>query len=344
MKEKSKDGTEALPPHFQLVQMGTAYWVSRVVYAAAKLALADLLADRPKSAGELAGATGTDETSLYRLMRTLAGLGILSEDAGHRFSLTTLGEALKTGAPGSARSAILTFGGELRWRSWGEILHCVETGKTGVEKAFGMNGWAYLDQHPQERSWFEEAMIAFHGHEPAAVAAAYDFSEFKTVVDVGGGTGHLLATILEHYPGPRGVLFELPDVVDEGSALIQSRGLTDRVTVEGGDFFKGVPAGGEAYLLSHVIHDWDDDRCLTILKNCRKAIDSGGRLLIIEMVLPEGNTPHIGKLADMEMLIIAGGQERTEQEYSTLLEKTGFRLARVVPTESEAHVVEAVPV
>jgi len=343
MKENSEAKTEALPPHLQLVQMGNAYWVSRVVYAAAKLDLADHLADRPKSAGELAGPTGTDETSLYRLMRTLASLGILSEDANHRFSLTSLGEALKTGAPGSARSALLTFGGDLRWRSWGEILYCLETGKTGVEKAFGMNGWEYLDQHSQERSWFEETMIAFHGHEPTAVAAAYDFSGFRTVVDIGGGTGSLLATILDHYPGLRGVLFELPDVVSEASALIQTRGLTDRVTVEAGDFFESVPSGGEAYLLSHVIHDWNDDKCLTILGNCRKAMDPSGRLLIIEMVLPEGNIPHLGKLADMEMLVMSGGEERTEQQYSILLDKAGFRLTNVVPTESESHVVEAIP-
>ena len=343
MKENRETRAATLPPHLQLVQMGTAYWVSRVVYAAAKLDLADQLADRAKRAGELAGPTGTDETSLYRLMRTLASLGILSEDASNRFSLTPLGEALKTGAPGSARSAVLTFGGDLRWRSWGEILHSLKTGETGVEKAFGMNGWEYLDHHSQERSWFEETMIAFHGHEPAAVAAAYDFSGFRTVVDIGGGTGSLLATILDHYPGLRGVLFELPDVASEASALFQKRDLADRVTVEAGDFFEGIPSGGEAYLLSHVIHDWDDEKCLTILVNCHKAMAPNGRLLIIEMVLPEGNSPHVGKLVDMEMLVMAGGQERTEQEYSTLLDKAGFRLASVVATESESYVVEAIP-
>jgi len=344
MKENDEARTKALPPHLQLIQMASANWVSRVVYAAAKLDLADHLANQPKSADELAGPTRTDKTSLYRLMRTLASLGILSEDNDRHFALTPLGEALKTGAPGFAHSSVLTLGADLRWRSWGELLHCLETGETGVEKAFGMDGWAYLDQHPRERTWFEEMCAGFLGTEPAAVATAYDFSGFQTVVDVGGGIGNLLAAILDSYPGLRGVLFDLPDVASEAAALIQTRGLKDRVTVESGDFFESVPPRGDAYILSHVIHDWWDDKCLTILGNCRKAMDPSGRLLIIEMVLPEGDVPHLGKLTDMEMLVMSGGQERTEQEYSTLLGKAGFRLTRIVPTESESSVVEAIPV
>jgi hypothetical protein len=324
--------------------MASAYWVSRTVYVAAKLDLADHLTDRPKNAGELAGPTRTDETSLYRLMRTLASLGILSEDNDHRFALTPLGEALKKDAPGFARSSVLTLGADLRWRSWGELLHCVKTGETGVAKAFGMNGWEYLDRHPQDRTFFEEMCAGFLGREPAAVAAAYDFSGFRTVIDIGGGIGNLLAAIIEKYEGLNGVLFDLPDVVHEAAALIQKRGLEDRVTVEGGDFFESVPPRGDAYILSHVIHDWWDEKCLTILCNCRKAMNPGGRLLMVEMVLPEGDVPHLGKLTDMEMLVMSGGQERTEREYSALLGKAGFRLARVVPTESESSVVEAIPV
>ena len=227
---------------------------------------------------------------------------------------------------------------------WGELLHCLKTGKTGVEKVLGMDGWEYLDQHPQERTFFEEMCAGFLGREPAAVTAAYDFSEFHTVVDVGGGIGNLLTTILDKCPGPRGVLFDLPDVVREANLLIQRRGLSGRITVVGGDFFESVPPLGDAYILSHVIHDWWDEKCLAILGNCRKAMNSRSRLLIIEMVLPEGDDPHPGKLTDMEMLVMAGGQERTEQEYSTLLGKAGFRLARVVPTESAVDVVEAIPV
>jgi len=344
MEENHETKTDALPPHVQLIQLATGYWVSRIVYAAAKLGLADHLADQPKSAAELAGPTGTDKPSLHRLLRTLASLGILSEDPDHRFALTPLGEALKTDAPGYARSSILSLAGDLRWRSWGEFLYCLETGETGVKKAFGMMGWEYVAQHPQEMTYFQEAMIGFHGREPAAVAAAYDFSGFQTVVDIGGGTGNMLTTILDHFPATRGVLFDLPNVVREAPALIQTRGLTDRITVEAGDFFTSVPTGGEAYLLSHVIHDWNDDQCLTILGHCLRAMNPSGRLLIIEMVLQDGDVPDFGKVADMEMLVMAGGQERTEQEYGTLLGKAGFRLTCVVPTESAVGVVEAIPV
>ena len=342
MKENREAQSETLPPHAQLIQMATAYWVSRTVYAAAKLSLADHLASGPKSARELAGPMRTHELSLHRLMRTLASLGILSEDDQHRFVLTSLGEALKSGAPGSARAAILALAGDWWWRGWDQFLYCLETGKTGMEKQFGTTVFGYLANHPEEASSFNEAMIGFHGTEPAAVAAAYDFSNYQTVVDVGGGTGNLLATVLERYPSARGILADLPHVVREASALIGSRGLADRVTVEAIDFFKSVPADGDAYLLSHVIHDWDEDECLTILGNCRKAMKPSSRLLIIEMILPGGDTPHPGKLLDMAMLVMPGGQERTEEEYATLLRKAGLRLKQVVPTQSAVSVVVAV--
>ncbi len=213
-----------------------------------------------------------------------------------------------------------------------------------MEKAWGMPIFDFLTKHPQEASYFSEAMVGFHGGEPPAVAAAYDFSGFKTVVDVGGATGNLVTAILERHPEPRGVLFDLPHVVREAPGLIEARGLTDRLTVEAGYFFKTIPEGGDAYLLSLIIHDWDEDMCLTILGNCRKAMKPSSRLLIIEMVLPEGDVPDLGKVVDMEMLVMSGGQERTEQEYGTLLGKAGFHLARVVPTESAVSVVEAIPV
>jgi len=207
-----------------------------------------------------------------------------------------------------------------------------------------MSEYDYLAKHPQEASYFNEAMIGFHGGEPPAVAAAYDFSSFETVVDVGGGTGNLLAAILERHTRTRGILADLPHVVREAPAVIEPRDLKDRVTIESIDFFKSVPSGGDAYLLSHVIHNWAEDQCLTILGNCRKAMKSNARLLIIEMVLPAGDTPHPGKLLDIAMLVMPGGQERTEDEYGTLLKKADFRLTRVVPTESAVSVLEAVPV
>jgi O-methyltransferase/methyltransferase family protein len=342
MSDHPEAASGALPPHAQLIHMCIASWVSAVVYAAAKLGLADQLATEPKNAAELAGPMRLHAPSLHRLMRTLASLGILTERDAQRFAVTPLGEALKADAPGSARATLIAFGGTF-WHGWEEILYSLETGNTGFDKAHGMPLFEYLSQHPADASYFNEAMVGFHGNEPPAVAQAYDFSRFKNLVDVGGGTGNLLATILSRHGGPRGVLFDRPHVVLEAPSLLKARGVEDRVTIEAGDFFEAVPAGGDAYVLSHVIHDWNEERCLTILGHCRKAITPDGRLLIVEMVLPAGDTPHPGKVLDMVMLVFPGGQERTEAEYASLLGKAGFRLSRIVPTASAVSVVEAVP-
>jgi hypothetical protein len=332
----------AAPPHAQLIGMVMAFWTSRTVYVVAKLALADHLANGPKSAEELAARTGTHAPSLYRVMRTVASLGIFTEDSARRFALTPLGEALKSGAPGSARATILTLASDWAWRGWENMLYSVETGKSGFEKALGMPMFDWLAQHPEDASLFSETMIGVHGAEPAAVAAAYDFSDVPTIVDVGGATGNLLTTILGSHPETHGILFDLPHVVRDARPLIEARGLTNRVTIEGGSFFEGVPTGGDAYLLSHIIHDWSEEQCLTIFRNCRRAMGAESRLLIIEMVLPDGDTPHPGKIIDMGMLVAPGGQERTEPEYDFLLDKAGLRLTRVIPTESAVSIVEAV--
>lgn len=332
----------ALPPHVQLIQMATGAWVARTLHAAAMLGLADQLTGKPKSAAELAGDVQAHAPSLHRLMRSLASLGILAEQTEQRYTLTTLGEALKINAPGSARSTVLTFGSPWAQSAWDHLVYSVQTGKTGFEKAQGMPLFYYLAQHPEAASLFNETMVGFHSQEPPAIAAAYDFSTFKTIVDIGGGMGSLLAAILTRYAGPRGVLFDLPHVVAEAPAFLKAKGVNDRVTIEAGDFLKTVPAGGDAYVLSHIIHDWDEDQCLTILSHIRKVVNSGGRLLIAEMVLPAGDTPHPGKMLDMAMLVWPGGQERTLAEYDQLLSKGGFHLTRVVPTNSAVNVVEAV--
>jgi len=331
-----------LPPHVQLIQMGRAHIVSRTVYAAAKLGLADHLAAGPKSAAELAGDVRVHAPSLHRLMRTLASLGILTERAEQRFALTNLGEALKTGAPGSARSSVISSGSPWALSGWDNVVYSIETGKTGFEKAQGIPFFDYLAQHPEAASLFSEMMVGLHNQEPPAVAAAYDFSIFKTIADVGGATGNMLAAVLAHHGGPRGILFDRPHVVRDAPALLEAKGVSDRVTIEPGDFFTSVPTGADAYILSHIIHDWDEDQCLTILGHVRKAMNRAGRLLIVEMVLPPGDTPHPGKILDITMLVQMGGQERTEAEYASLLSKAGLRLTQVVPTGSAASIVEAV--
>ncbi len=205
----------------------------------------------------------------------------------------------------------------------------------------GAMAFDYLAQNPEDASLFGETMVGLNRHEPPAIAAAYDFSAFKTIVDVGGATGNMLAAVLTNHATPRGVLFDRPHVVNDAPALLEARGVSNRVTIETGDFFKSVPASGDAYILSHIIHDWNDDQCLTILGHVRKAMNPVGRLLIVEMVLPQGNMPHSGKMRDMGMLVTMGGQERTEAEYGLLLGKAGFRLTRVVPTSSAASILEA---
>jgi hypothetical protein len=332
-----------LPPHAQLIQMFSAGWKSSLLHAAAEIGLADQLAAGPKTADEVAQSLRLHAPSMHRFMRALASLGILSERDGRRFALTPLGEAMKTGARGSARGTMLAFGGAWMTRAWEEVRYSLATGKTAFEKVHGMPAFDYLAQHPDIASNFSQAMVGFHGAEPPAVAEAYDFSPFATVVDVGGATGHMLATILKHHAAPRGILFDMPHVVRDAPALLESRGVAKRVTIEAGSFFERVPTGGDAYILSHVIHDWSEEQCLAILGNCRKAMKPTARLLIVEMVLPAGDAPHPGKVLDMVMLVVPGGQERTEAEYAALLKKAGFRLARVVPTASDASVVEAVP-
>ena len=341
MSDIANGKTETPSPQSQLIQMATAYWVSRFLYVATRMNLADQLAEQSKTAEEIAQLTGATTSSLYRFMRTLASLGLFTEDSEHRFSLTRLGEALRTCTPGSVRASVLTLAGEAFTHALDHLLYSVQTGKTSFEKEFGVPLFDWLASHPTEASMFSETMVGLHGTEPPAVAAAYDFAESGTIIDVGGATGNLLSTILSRYPKPRGILFDLPHVVADAPELISARGLLDRVKIERGSFFENVPSGGDVYLLSHIIHDWSEAQCLTILNNCRRAMRPDSRLLIIEMVLPTGNAPHFGKMLDIIMLAVPGGQERTEPEYRALLDKAGFRLRRVVPTKSAVSVVEA---
>jgi hypothetical protein len=276
-------------------------------------------------------------------MRSLTCIGLLSEQGSGRFALTPLGETLKTSSTSATRATVLTMGNPWFAQSLGDLAYSVRTGKTAFEKINGLPIFEFLATRPEDASLFSQTMVGVHGEEPAAVAAAYDFSAFKTVLDVGGANGNLLAAILKHHAGVRGVLFDLPHVVSDAPAFLKARGVLERVKIESGSFFDGVPAGADAYVLSHIIHDWTEEQCLAILAHCRKAMCSNGKLLLVEMVLPEGDQPHPGKMLDMVMLAIPGGQERTPGEYDELLRKAGFRMTRVVPTGSAVSVVEAAP-
>ena len=323
--------------------MMTGYWVSQALYVAAKLGIADLLADGPVDCEDLATATDTHAPSLQRVLRALAGVGVFTEVSPGSFALTPLAELLRTETPGSMRALAIMYAEE-QYRAWGELLHSVRTGEMAFDYQFGMGYFEYLAQHPEADRVFNEAMTGWTHQLASAVVDVYDFSPFKTVVDVGGGYGALLAAILRSNPGTRGILFEQPHVVASAKEQLAPTGVADRCTLVGGDFFVAVPAGGDAYVLSQILHDWDDEHCVAILGQCRRAMADHGNLLVVELVLPPGNEPSLGKWLDLHMLVLLGGRERTAAEYDTLFRAAGFNLARVVPTPPGPSVVEAVPV
>jgi hypothetical protein len=330
-----------LAPHQQLDQMISGYWISQAIYAAAKFGIADLLKDGPRSVEQLAEATQTHPGALYRLLRALASVGIFSEGQSRQFSLTPLAEPLRSDAPESKRALALMMGGD-QFRTWAEIAYSIQTGRTAFDKVFGKPIFDYLAEHPEDARIFDEAMTGIHGRETGSILDAYDFSNIGVLADIGGGNGSQIAAVLEKYPQMKGLVFDLPHVVERTQERIAATGLTDRCTLVGGNFFESVPAGADAYMMRHIIHDWDDEKSLTILRNCHAAMPDGGKLLLIESVIPPGNEPFAGKLLDLVMLLIPGGKERTEAEYRTLLDEGGFKLSRIVPTGSEISIIEAV--
>ena len=331
------------PPQVQLMQMAMGFAVPFLLRAAAELRVADHLATGPKTAGEISAITGTHAPALYRLLRTLACIGVFNQDESDRFSLTPLAEPLRSDIPGSVRTSILSITGDLFIVPWSKLAYSVQAGQSAFDKHFGVPFFDHLNSNPEEAAMFSDLLIGINSPDAPAIAAAYTFSRCSHIADIGGGTGHILATILASHPGPRGTVFDLP--FNEGGAteLIRSRGLSNRMTFVAGSFFENVPSGCDLYILSHIIHDWSEAQGLGILGNCRRAMSPDSRVLIIEMVLPEGNTFHPGKMLDMTMLATTLGQERTEHEYRMLLEKAGFKLSRVIPTSSSVSIVEAIP-
>ena len=330
-------------PSQQLVQMIVGSWVSRAIYVAAKLQIANLLADGPQLVEQLAEAAGVAPRPLYRVLRALAGVGVFARDADGRFRLNPLAEPLRTGGPKSLRAFAVMIGEE-QDRCWDDLFETVRTGAPAFDRLYGRSLFAYLSEHPEQAKVFDAAMSGFNGRATQAMLDTYDLSGVGTLADVGGGLGSNLALILGRYPAMRGLLFDQPHVVERARPVLESAGVSGRCTVKGGDFFKTAPGGADAYLLGHILHDWDDAKAGLILDNLRRAMPAEARLLAVENVLSDGDGSWFGKLLDLHMMVTAGGLERTEAEYRRLFAANGFRLTRVVPTAGDIYVIEGVPV
>jgi len=328
-----------------MLHLITGFWLSQAIFVAARLGIADALAGGPQEVSQLAHRTATNEQALYRVLRALASAGIFAEDAPRRFRLTPLAEVLQSGTAGSLRSYAIMSGEQWVWHSVGAMLHCVQTGRSGFEHAFGdRSPFEFYKKNPEAGRISMEGLTSRSASENAAVLAAYDFGDAKRIVDVGGGEGTLLAAILVAAAASHGVLFDVPDTAERARQRLEAAGLGSRSEVLGGDFFRSVPAGGDVYVMKKVLHDWNDERALTILQNCRAVMPAHGRLLMIELIVPEGNEPSFAKMLDLLMLTYLSGRERTEDEYRSLLESAGFRLQRVIPTGSPVTIMEAAPI
>ncbi len=328
-------------PQMALMQMVMGYWVSQSIYAAARLGIADLLKSGEQSYQHLAAITNTNEQALYRLLRALASVRIFAETTPGTFAMTPLATFLQSGTPGSVRNVAIMMGDREHYSSWGNILHSIQTGESAFDNLNGMNIFEYYAQNPAPAAIFDQAMTGFSEMEGAAVVAEYDFSSVRTLVDVAGGHGSLLVSILKSQPQMRGILFDMPDVIERATPQIAASGVGDRCQLEAGSFFESVPVGADAYILKHIIHDWDDERACAILQQCHRSMTDDGRVLVVEHVIPNGNEPFVGKLLDVNMLVMCpGGKERTASEYRALFDAAGFELTQIVPTSALVSVIE----
>jgi len=334
--------------HFQrLNRLIGGYRISRAIAVVVGLGIPDLLAGGPRNSDDLAQATKTRASALYRVLRLLVGVGLFKEVAPREFRLTPLGAGLRTDIPGSMGAMALMHLDSAKWRSWDDLLFSVRTGETAFPHVHGVEIFDYLQQHPDAAEVFQQAMTANTARSGAAITQAYDFTGVERLVDVGGGHGLFLATILQAYPTLRGVLFDRPEVVEGASMSLIAAGIADRCEIVGGDFFAEVPEGGDIYLLRQIIHDWDDARATLILAKCRRAMPVSGKALVVESAISDDYQQSLPVLQlDLEMLVNFGGLQRTEAEYGTLFAAAGFRLRNVIPLGDSAQfsIFEALPV
>jgi O-methyltransferase domain/Dimerisation domain len=331
-------------PSRAVLEVVTGSWVSQAMYVAAELGIADLLVDGPVKVSDLAAASGCNNSDgLYRVLRLLASHGVFQELDDQMFALAPKGARLCSDVPNSMRNLVIFYGAE-GYQAWGALLYAVRTGDSPFQVVLGDDLFGYLGRHPDRRSVFNAAMAAsapFFEH----LASRIEFPEGSLVVDVGGGAGAMLAAILGAHPDVRGTVFDAAGVVDEAKQRMAALGLSDRCTFEPGDFFREVPPGGDVYLLSRILHDWDDERCRDILRNCRSAIGVGGRLLVVERLLPAPNTRSLACEFDVHMLVVApGGRERDVASYESLLAQAGFARRTVIPLIFDVSVLECEPV
>lgn len=331
-----------MPPATYLRQLIDNTGFVHAILVAANLGLADLLKNGPISIADLAEATGTHAGSLYRMLRALASRGVFREDTDGRFSLTALADPLRSDAPDSIHNWALFVGSEAELQTWAHLSYSIRTGKPAFEHIFGKGWFTYLDEQPEMAKIFNNLMANASSSNAAAIIDAHDFSAYRKIVDIGGGNGTLLAHILEQNPQLSGVLFDAPSVIVGAAGAIDTQVNQGRAEKVAGDFFEAVPSGGDAYVLKYIIHDWDDERAIMILKNCRQAMAENGRVLLVEMVILDGNTPSPGKFLDLEMLLYFYSRERTEAEYRDLLQQAGLELITITRTASPFSIIEAV--
>lgn len=328
-----------LSPRESLLQFINAYQLSQCLYVASELGIADSLKDGPKHYEALAKTSGAHPNALFRLLRALASAGIFNRLEGDRFELNELSEYLCRDALGSLRAWAVLSGQQI-YPTWSHLLHSVKTGEIAFDSLHGMSVWQYRAQNLLASRVFDEAMTGLVSASTAAVVEAYDFSRFDRIVDVGGGQGALIAGILKANPSVRGILFDVEQVVQGGKELLKEAGVLERCETVAGSFLEGVPSGGDVYLLKNVIHDWDDQGSLQILRSCRRAMSENQTLLIIERVIASDKPRLEAVLADLNMMVMNGGRERTREDFQALLSAAGFELAKVIPTRSPYQIIE----